>query len=705
VTRAKSVRGFPTAPASLAARLVQIAIWLVLALPALYQIALLVTAIAGRLAYPYDLEWMEGGMLHHAQRIRDGAGIYVPASIDFIPFLYTPLYPSILALFGGAFGITYLLGRTISVLALVGCAVVSAVQIASPRHGHPRLGPPWAGVVLALGLFCAYYPITGGWYDIARADMLFVFLVTAGIAAIPRWVRTGRGRAAHAKMAAAGAVLALSYFTKQTGVIYVALGGALVLVLAWRRVLAYATAAVLIGAGGTLLLEQTTDGWFWTYASKIHRAHDFSWDRFWSSFSNILWRPELPGMPRMPAIGAPITMVIVLGLVAVAVTWHRHRTLPRQTQPLLLWSATFAVSIVVGALGFGTEFAHFNAYMPAFLHGAMAAGAAIPAIYACVRVMWGERERVEIVATTSAVLAALPLAVTCLTAAWSPARYIPSAADEAAGDKLVAHMRAIDGDIWVPSHPWYPHLAGKPALHAHRMGIKDVTWRQNRTVVGLVDALKNHQFAALFLDSRDVQLDIGQVKLTYRPQQKLPDDERPHVYTGAGAAHSYGGLSVPDTVWVPAVPPTPPAGVRVAFDFEQPTWNGWERSGPAWGNGPVAAALPGQDLVLGATGARFATSMHGGDAAVGRVTSPSFALEGKKLTLKIGGNSDENRLYVSLVIGKDTVAKLYVPQPGGDKLRELSIDISTLNGKQAELVLVDESPTGHLDVDDAWLRQ
>ena len=40
----------------------------------------------------------------------------------------------------------------------------------------------------------------------------------------------------------------------------------------------------------------------------------------------------------------------------------------------MLWTAAFAVSTLVGAIGWGTEFARFKAYMPAFLHGAFAAG-------------------------------------------------------------------------------------------------------------------------------------------------------------------------------------------------------------------------------------------------------------------------------------------------------------------------------------------
>ncbi|MGH9885736.1 MAG: hypothetical protein ACREBE_09420, partial [bacterium] len=88
-------------------RVAQLVMWGIVALPALYQIALLIEAIAGRVAYPYDLEWMEGGLLHHALRIRQAQGIYLPPSVDFIPYLYTPLYPTLIAVFGGPFGISY----------------------------------------------------------------------------------------------------------------------------------------------------------------------------------------------------------------------------------------------------------------------------------------------------------------------------------------------------------------------------------------------------------------------------------------------------------------------------------------------------------------------------------------------------------------------------------------------------------------------
>jgi hypothetical protein len=692
------------------------AIWIVIALPALYQIGLLVTAIHGRFAYPYDLEWMEGGMLHHAQRIRDGAGIYVPPSVDFIPYLYTPLYPSLVALFGGAFGVSYAVGRAISILSLLGIALTAALQIPSRRHQHQRLGPPWGGMVLGLGLFAAAYPITDGWYDLVRADTLFLLLVTTGIGALPRWARTGAGFAGHAQVAASAVVLTLAFFCKQTGIIYVGLGGVIVLALNWRRLPIFVATAGILGLGGTAILERSTNGWFWTYISKIHRAHDFNMDRFWKSFGNILWRTKGEGY-EFPTLGAPVTCVVVIALGLVAVTWWKKRVILKQTQPLLIWASMFVVSVLVGAVGWGTEFAHFNAYMPAFLHGALAAGAAVPAVYACARLWWGDRPRLELGSTGAAVAVALPLAIVCITASWQPSKYIPTDADVAAGDRLIARLRTLEGEVWMPSHPWYLYMAGHTP-RVHRMGIKDVTARQARTVEGLDDALARRAFAAIVLDNADLHnrehlpglvrnyraaLSLPKAdgpcgrSWVCRAALRLPHDERPNLYTGARI--------VPDAIWLPQIPATPPAGAKALFDFEAGTWEGgrWIRSGPAWGNGPVATALPGQDIVLGATGARFATSMHDGDKTTGRITSPAFSLDAAKLTMRLGGGSDATKLRVELVVGKLTVDRASVPLPGGDALKTVTIAIPVeLRGKIGKLVLVDDSPTGHLDIDDVW---
>lgn len=663
--------------------LVQVALWLAIALPALYQIGLLIQAIAGRAGYPYDLEWMEGGLLHHALRIRQGQGIYVAPNADFIPYLYTPLYPTLLALFGGPFGISYLLGRVVSIIGLVGIAGAAIASLAGPRAR--MLGPTAVGVVLALGLFAAYYPYVEGWYDIVRADTFFLFMVTAGIAGLPFWARSDDGVVGHGKVAAGAALMALAFFCKQTGIFYVAFGGLVVVIVNWRRAATYGAMAGVIGLGGSWMLDRATHGWFWTYVSEIHRAHDFNWDRFYRSFANMLW--------HFPALG----IVVGAAVLVVAFTRYRTGTLPPGTQPFVLWTAAFALSIVVGAIGWGTEFAHFNAYMPAFLHGALAAGAAVPAVIGCVRALRRGRRGADGLAAAFGFAAAVPLAITCFLARWQPQQFIPTAADVSAGSRLIQRLRSIEGEIWVPSHPWYAVLAGKQP-HVHRMGIKDVTTRQNRTIEGLDERLRHHGFAAIVLDNHDLHDELPELRRYYRPALVLPRDERPRVYTGASV--------VPETIWIPAVPATPPANAKVVFDFEAASWaDGWVAAGDAWGIGPVTDALPGQGLVLGATGARFATSMNGGDRATGRVTSPMFALDGARLTLRLGGGSDASNLRVELRIDDAAARTVSVPAPGGDSLRTVTVELGDLRGKLARLVLVDDSPTGHLDIDDVWLWQ
>ena len=69
-----------------------VAVWSLLTLLVLGFLTLLLVVGLSRIGYPYELEWMEGGSLQNVQRVVGGESIYVEPSIDFVPFLYTPLY-------------------------------------------------------------------------------------------------------------------------------------------------------------------------------------------------------------------------------------------------------------------------------------------------------------------------------------------------------------------------------------------------------------------------------------------------------------------------------------------------------------------------------------------------------------------------------------------------------------------------------------
>ncbi|WP_216587609.1 glycoside hydrolase family 32 protein [Streptomyces brasiliscabiei] len=81
---------------------------------------------------------------------------------------------------------------------------------------------------------------------------------------------------------------------------------------------------------------------------------------------------------------------------------------------------------------------------------------------------------------------------------------------------------------------------------------------------------------------------------------------------------------------------TPPAGT-VTQDFEGTDFGSWTATGSAFGAGPAAGTLGGQQTVSGFDGRGLANSFHSGDATTGTLTSPSFSVTSPYLNFKVGG--------------------------------------------------------------------
>ncbi len=525
-------------------------LWLVAALPGLYQLGLLGYTVARRFWFPYDLEWMEGGMLAHALRLDQGRSIYAPPSVDFVPYLYTPLYPALLAGLGKVFGLTYQLGRAVSVLsmlAVVACGVRAVAREVgpAPRAPVPRaLG--WAAGLTGLGFYAATYPYVEGWYDLVRGDTLFLALGTGGLLALRAWgPRPGSALDGwwHGRVAVAAALLALSFFAKQTGVMFVVAGGFALLVMNWRAVPTYVAVAGAIGGGGSLILDRLSGGWYWLYIFQVHQQHDFNNERFWKSFANQLW--------HFPAL----TLLLAVALIAVTVFAAIRRRLPIGGAGFFYWLWMFAAGTLIGSTGWATQWAHFNAYVPAFTFGSIAAGAAVVALAGCVGELASEVPRP--VALVGQIIvcgcALLLLGGDLLEQRWQPKRWIPTAADRAAGDALIERIAGIEGEVYVPAHPWYAVLAGKRPF-VHRMGVLDVGYRppasakkkplpaRARVVAGLEDSLRRRRFAAVIMDDRCQTWEFPGLTESYTGEP-LARNQRPRVVTGA--------RTVPATIWVP----------------------------------------------------------------------------------------------------------------------------------------------------------
>ncbi len=671
-------------------------LWLVFALPGLYQLALMLRAFAGRLPYRFQLEWMEDGMLTQALRIAQGHPPYQPPSVDFVAHLYSPAYPMLLAALEPVAGLSYGVGRLVSVLSVVtllGLLVATACYESEEAEPYiPLVAASVGATVVALG-----YPFTSGWYDLVRADSLMCALVAIGLYGL-RTSPVGRGpvggegalQFVYPRTAAWGVVLASAFFAKQTAVIFVAAGAAALLFIEWRALGSYLVAAATVGFGGLGVLHAWTGGWSWTYMYGYHQHHDSSSERFWNALRT--------SFDLAPPIWLLTGTVLAAALLWLACSERRVRAL----RGLVYWSWMAGVAALVAAVGMSTQWAAKNAFMPVFVCGAFAATVALVALADATRRL-DIRLHHAVLATALTVCAAFSL-----SRGWEPTEYLPSAEDQAANHRLLETIRKVDGEVFAPYFPWYARLADKD-VHAHLMGLKDVdvdpgcagkrglsalvcpplSDRATR-VGGLHAALRDREFGAVFLHPR------------HDLRDQMPDYRRETYY------HT-GDLPLPPTGWTmnrlvkftPEIPPPAPDDGRLLFDgFETPDLPTWRISGDAWGDGPTTSARPKQSPVGGYFGHRFMNSFHGGDKSTGVAISPSFELRRPLLHLRVGGGKGGEKLQVEL---RDPSGRVLRTATGRDSemLRAHTWEVDEHVGEKLRIALVDRRSDhwGHLLVD------
>jgi hypothetical protein len=87
-----------------------------------------------------------------------------------------------------------------------------------------------------------------------------------------------------------------------------------------------------------------------------------------------------------------------------------------------------------------------------------------------------------------------------------------------------------------------------------------------------------------------------------------------------------------------------------------------------------------------------------GDAATGQLVSAPLTLTGEKMVLRVGGNQDEERLRVSLVIDGERIFS----ETGWDSehLSRREWPIGAYRGKLARLEIIDDTVFGHIVVDE-----
>ncbi|MCZ7585350.1 MAG: glycosyltransferase family 39 protein [Deltaproteobacteria bacterium] len=378
-------------------------------------------AIAARLTFPFDLEWIEGHMLAMATRVARGQALYPAPSIDYIPAPYFPLYFYLTAPLIELFGPEYWTGRLVSIVMSIGTAALVLLAVRK-RTRNPLVALACASV------FIASYGFTRTFFDLVRIDAAGIFFLVLAFHAVDPSKGTGRA-------VLAGAALTLAVLAKQNAILFYP-AAVLPLLLANRRNAAVFTASFAVTLGAYVLIHNAASGgWFLKY-----------------TFALVGGEPM-----RRRYLTIPVAMlsqyaipfaVVALGMVSMLARRQYRRFFADQ------WLAFFATSFVVSFMFRLTPGGAPNAYIPIAAGAAIGAGALLP-----IALEWfggGPRDgRWSMGGAATWALAAILALQMVAQARWYDSE-IPSRADREQAERLVGELRELEGKILMPGHvlPW-----------------------------------------------------------------------------------------------------------------------------------------------------------------------------------------------------------------------------------------------------------
>jgi hypothetical protein len=394
------------------------AVFLAIALvPAIAQIACLAVALALRLRYPMDLEWLEGAQLYEAFRFVHGLPVYGPPSQGFVPCPYPPLFHLVVGALGRCFGFDYWTGRVVSGASIVVSIAVLAGTVRRAAASR-RLG--WVLATMgAAGVAASYRPLEAS-MDLARVDMMGFAVVS-----VAAWL-SRRRPLGWLRATALGVLLWAAVYTKQTNVFYA------IFIVAFlarrdRRGAAWAAAvAAGLAVAALVALQRSTGGWFWTWMT-VMRHHELA--------------------AAKCAVAAVAVAVAAAAAGAVIVTFRRRGWLGEESQ---FWCGMLAASIPASVAPWLTTGGWVNN-----LIGVVIVAIVVVLLLVCDALRGMDRPSATerwIVVTLSALL---------LGALYDPMANVPDAVHTRDAEALHATVRALDGDVLVPMYPFVATRDGK----------------------------------------------------------------------------------------------------------------------------------------------------------------------------------------------------------------------------------------------------
>ena len=413
----------------------------------LLLVAITAYAIARRIAYPFELEWMEGEMVVHVARVLQGQPLYVAPGLSFVPFAYPPLFYYACVPLAWISGPGFLPLRVVSIFfTLVSAGGIAAVV--RPASGR-------VAALAACAAFAAAYAASDAWFDLGRVDAMYVALLAACYASAVR-AKTRHG------WALAGLFAYLAFMTKQPALVAVAPLVAYLL-LSDRPAALWFCGTFTVLSGVTILVAQiVTGGWYWYYVFELPRLRLGVSPRSGRLLS--FWTSDL--LPFVPGLVAGTIVIVRRG------EW-RHLAL----------ASGLILSAWLSRLEGG---AWNNTVMPAYLAAAILLGLAL------------RRD------ASRPLLAHGVVAIQLVLLLYDPRPFIPTTQHRADGVAFLETLRTIDGSVLILDHGFWATRSGRPEF-AHGWAVTDVVWADRgeagrRLEQEIREAISGQGFAAIVLD-------------------------------------------------------------------------------------------------------------------------------------------------------------------------------------------------------------
>ncbi|HLM73573.1 MAG TPA: hypothetical protein VK459_12800 [Polyangiaceae bacterium] len=624
--------------------------------PALYQLFLVSKLYAARFNYPWDIEWNEGPMLYQAYRMMHGQMTYGPPQIGYLPIMHPFLYYAIVAVVGlVSGGVTYGVGRSVTFFFFVLAAALFIRAFTRDEAQREEDGRKLEGLVaglLAAGCMAAGAPLIQGFYDLVRPDMQAMSLCALGA------VLAGGERLTKKRLAALAIVITAAIYTRLPIVFFLVWLLVFVFIRKRRAGIWLAVATTAISGLTLVALLLASKGWYWVYTVGIIQGHQVLPER-------------IPICLRMMFDFAPF--IVALPVIAAGLALKKR--LSRQGG---LWFGMFVASIPATMLpflkvgGFANDFLPFTVFV----------GPATLFLLADVARAVGPRPRLR---TALRWVGFAGMAAFLMMRRYDPKSLAPTVDMWNRVEKMNSLMAGLEGGVIAPRMTFLPIQNGHPNVRQYSdMPYLDMTWAGFTDLqLGRYIERTNAQWA--IVTGEEVPVSAREIAIRYQLERALRTT--PHVLIGEFVQPRHLLRKLDDET-----------GGRVVFDFEKPL-DDWTFEGKAFEASPTSTKPAWENTIFGAVGANLANSYHPAlkDTATGTLTSPPFEIDRPRLAFRIGGGQSR-KTRVDVKVGGKVVFSaqpLFVRQ---ETLIKVVFDVSRLQGKKGQIVLVDEDPGswGHL---------